>query len=87
VATFELVARRGHPDFLDLPWERPLATWESERLVDVARGISRHVVRFVTYDGAVYAIKETAKRTAEREYRLLRSLAARPSMLPSSPAT
>ncbi len=75
MATFELVARRGHPDFLDLPWEQPLATWESKRLVDVARGISRHVVRFVTYDGAVYAIKETAKKTAEREYRLLRSLA------------
>ncbi len=75
MATFQLVSRRGHPDFLDLPWDRPLAAWETDRLVDVARGISRHVVRFVTYDGVVYAIKETAKATAEREYSLLRSLA------------
>ncbi|MEX2659244.1 MAG: DUF4032 domain-containing protein [Acidimicrobiales bacterium] len=75
MATFQLVARRGHPDFLDLPWDAPLAEWETERLVDVARGISRHVVRFVTYDGAVYAVKETARATAEREYRLLRQLA------------
>lgn len=75
MATFELVARRGHPDFLDLPWDLPLAEWDSDRLVDVARGISRHVVRFVTYDGVVYAVKETAKATAEREYRLLRALA------------
>lgn len=75
MAMFKLVARRGHPDFLDLPWDEPLRAWESDRLVDVARGISRHVVRFVNYDDAVYAIKETARATAEREYRLLRDLA------------
>jgi hypothetical protein len=75
MAEFQLVARRGSPGFLDLPWEQPLATWTSERLVDVARGISRHVVRFVTYEGAVYAIKEINRELASREYRLLRQLA------------
>ena len=75
MATFQLVARRGHPDFLDLPWDEPLATWGSDRLVDVAQGISRHVVRFVTYDGAVYAVKEISQTLADREYRLLRALA------------
>ena len=75
MAAFQLVARRGNPDFLDLPWDEPLATWTTDRLVDVARGISRHVVRFVTYDGVVYAVKEIGQALAEREYRLLRALA------------
>ena len=39
------------------------------------RGISRHVVRFVDYDGALYALKELPRALAEREYRLLRELA------------
>jgi hypothetical protein len=70
-----LVARTGHPDFLDLPWDEPLETWRSERLVEVARGISRHVVRFVEYDGVVYAVKEISERLARREYGLLLRLA------------
>jgi len=72
----QLVARTGHPDFLDLPWEQPLAEWRSDRLVEVLRGISRHVVRFVDYDGTIYALKELPERLARREYRLLRQLAA-----------
>jgi tRNA A-37 threonylcarbamoyl transferase component Bud32 len=71
---FQLVRRTGHPDFLDLPWSEPLEEWQTERLVDVARGISRHVVRFVDYDGRLYALKELPQRLAEREYRLLRHL-------------
>jgi hypothetical protein len=71
----QLVKRAGHPDFLDLPWELPLSEWNSDRLVEVARGISRHVVRFVNYDGRLYAIKELPQEFAEREYRLLRDLA------------
>ena len=70
----QLVARTGHPDFLDLPWSRPLEEWESERLVEVVRGIGRHVVRFVEYEGRIYALKELPQRFAEREYRLLRHL-------------
>jgi tRNA A-37 threonylcarbamoyl transferase component Bud32 len=73
-ARLQLVARAGHPTFLDLPWDRPLAEWEGGRLVEVVRGISRHVVRFVDYDGRLYALKELPDRYAQREYRLLREL-------------
>jgi hypothetical protein len=76
-ARFQLVTRAGHPDFLDLPWNAPLQEWKSERIVEVARGISRHVVRFVEYDGTVYALKELPEHLALREYRLLRGLAER----------
>ena len=75
MARFQLVARPGRPTFLDLPWEEPLAEWASPRLVEVVRGISRHVVRFVDYDGKLYALKELPERYAQREYRLLRRLA------------
>jgi hypothetical protein len=78
-ARLQLIARTGHPDFLDLPWDEPLAEWESERLVEVVRGIHRHVVRFVEYDGplgpALYALKELPPDLARREWRLLRALA------------
>jgi tRNA A-37 threonylcarbamoyl transferase component Bud32 len=71
---FAIVARTGHPDFLDLPWATPLEDWESERLVTLIRGISRHVVRFVEYGGALYALKELPARPARREWTLLRRL-------------
>jgi hypothetical protein len=76
-AQFQLVARTGHPSFLDLPWGEPLEEWRSERLVNVVRGISRHVVRFVEYDGQLYALKELPVRPARREYSLLRELEAK----------
>ena len=79
-ARLQLIARTGHPDFLDLPWDEPLAEWKSERLVEVVRGIHRHVVRFVEYETAngpaLYALKELPAPIARREYGLLRSLAA-----------
>lgn len=75
----ELRARRGHPDFLDLPWHLPLAGWDGPgtggRLVRMAHGVSRHVVRFVQYDDRVYALKSTEEQLARREYELLRRLA------------
>jgi hypothetical protein len=74
VVDFQMRRRTGHPDFLDLPWELPLAEWRHDRLVDVPRGISRHVVRFVRYGDAIYALKELPRRLAEREYRLLAEL-------------
>jgi hypothetical protein len=79
-ARLQLIARTGHPDFLDLPWDEPLAEWTSERLVEVVRGIHRHVVRFVEYETshgpALYALKELPAPIARREYGLLRALAA-----------
>jgi uncharacterized protein DUF4032/lipopolysaccharide kinase (Kdo/WaaP) family protein len=73
-ANFQLVARTGHPSFLDLPWDEPLEEWQSERIVNLIRGISRHVVRFVEYDGVLYALKELPERPARREWALLRRL-------------
>lgn len=70
----EIIVRGGHPDFLDLPWGTPLEEWEHERIVPMAHGISRHVVRFVRYEHRVYAIKETEAPRAEAEHRVLRLL-------------
>jgi len=71
---FQLVARTGHPSFLDLPWNEPLEEWDSPRFVNLIRGISRHIVRFVEYDGVLYALKELPERPARREWTLLRRL-------------
>ena len=73
-AAFKLTVRTGHPSFLDLPWDRPLEEWDSRRIVKLIRGISRHVVRFVEYDGVLYALKELPERPARREWTLLRRL-------------
>jgi hypothetical protein len=61
---------------LSLPWAEPLEDWQDERLVEIRqRGISRHVVRFVSDGGTLYALKSISERLARREYRLLRALA------------
>ncbi len=61
---------------LTLPWELPLADWKDERLVEIRqRGLSRHVVRFVSDSGQLYALKSISENLARREYRLLRALA------------
>ena len=73
---FQLTARTGHPDFLDLPWDAPLAAWEHERLVEMPMGIHRHVVRTVAYGERLYHLKELPRRYAEREWRFLRHLNA-----------
>jgi hypothetical protein len=70
----EIVTKQGHPDFLDLPWDQPLAEWNDRRLVKMAHGISRHVVRFVRFEERVYALKATGVVAAQREYRVLREL-------------
>ena len=68
-----ITLRPGHPDFLDLPWGLPLSAWPGNcpRLEEVARGLSRHPVLFVNYDGALYALKELPVGVAEKEYGLL----------------
>jgi len=71
---FRLVARADQRALLALPWGLPLAEWPDDLVVDVARGIGRHVVRFVALNGTYYALKELPQRIAEREYRLLLEL-------------
>jgi hypothetical protein len=68
------VTKQGHPDFLDLPWDVPLADWDHPRLVKMAHGISRHVVRFVRFEERVYALKATSITAAQTEYRMLRNM-------------
>ena len=57
---------------LSLPWDRPLGEWDPSLLLEVPqRGISRHVVRFVTTGGHVFALKEINEHLARHEYALL----------------
>jgi hypothetical protein len=77
-----LTIRTGHPDFLDLPWHRPLAAWETPRLVrrerrtDAPRGEQR-ATRHVAYGDAIYAITELPARLAQHEYTVLCALEER----------
>jgi Domain of unknown function (DUF4032)/Lipopolysaccharide kinase (Kdo/WaaP) family len=68
--------REGHPDFIDLPWQLPLADWASasDRVIEMERGLSRHQVVFVEYGPGLYALKEIPPALAEREYGLLRGM-------------
>ena len=84
-----IVASRPDPAILTLPWSTPLAEWEDEHLVQLPRGLSRHVVRIVRLKERTYAVKETQEAIAFREYRLLRDLQREglPSVLPQGVVT
>jgi hypothetical protein len=77
MSPLEIVSRTDHPDFLDLPWDIRIADWTDDRMVNVARGVSRHEVRFLRYPSGIYAIKETGAERAQIEYELLRKIADR----------
>jgi len=74
VSELTILTGQDDPDFLDLPWDVPLAFWRTPRLRDLVKGNSRHVVRMVEYDDRVYAIKETTEELARAEYTTLRDL-------------
>jgi hypothetical protein len=69
--------RPGQPDFLDLPWERSVAQWEGGRIVEVPTGIHRHPIRFVAYEGTLFAVKELRTQLARHEFDTLRTLETR----------
>jgi tRNA A-37 threonylcarbamoyl transferase component Bud32 len=77
MSTPTLSIRPGHPPFLDLPWELPLAEWPANRVIDLPTGVHRHEVRFVAYDENIYVIKELPRKVARHEYRTLRALRQR----------
>ena len=79
-----MTVRAGHPDFLDLEWEKSIVDWSTDRIVDLPKGISRHEVRFVVYREGTYVIKELPRRAARRDYDVLRKLEGTgvPSVLP-----
>ncbi len=66
--------RSGHPDFLDLPWDRSITEWTHDRLVELPTGIHRHEIVFVTYPSGIYAIKELPGGLARHEWESLRRL-------------
>ncbi len=76
MASPELTFRVPAPGLLGLPWERALADWDvtAVPLRDIAVGPSRHLVRFVETDGALWALKDLPERVARREYAVLRRL-------------
>ena len=71
---FRLVARSDQAALLSLPWEQSLADWPAETFVELERGIGRHIVRFVSLEGSLFALKELPDELAWREYRLLTAL-------------
>ena len=72
-----ITSRSGHPDFLDLDWKQSVVDWNSSRLVALPKGVSRHEVRFVSYEHGLYAIKELPQRAARNDYQILRELERR----------
>ncbi len=72
----EFRLRAPTPGLLALPWDRPLEGWTvpDVPLRDIAVGPSRHLVKFVDADGALWAVKEMPPRIAVKEYEVLRRL-------------
>lgn len=74
VPDYSITVRSGHPDFLDLPWHQSVVEWNTPRLLDLPKGISRHEVRFLRYAQGIYAVKELPARPARNDYRVLKAL-------------
>jgi Domain of unknown function (DUF4032)/Lipopolysaccharide kinase (Kdo/WaaP) family len=76
VQPLELRLRIASPGLIALPWLEPLAEWDATEVPfrDVPVGPSRHLVRFVETDGALWALKELPARIAAKEYGVLREL-------------
>lgn len=72
----EFRLRTPTPGLLALPWDRPLHDWTvpDVPLRDIAVGPSRHLVKFVDADGALWAVKDMPARIAAKEYDVLRRL-------------
>ena len=77
MADYKLTLSGVATELLDLPFERPLTEWDDPKLVEMPRGISRHVVRFVRANDQTFAIKEATDRFVLSEHRLLCAIAER----------
>lgn len=69
-----ITAATANVKLYTLPWSLPLAEWPKNLLVNLPRGISRHIVRFVQVGKDVDAMKEISRSAAEHEYAMLRQL-------------
>ncbi|MGE0308547.1 MAG: DUF4032 domain-containing protein, partial [Acidimicrobiia bacterium] len=65
-----------HEPLLSLPWDRPLAEWDQPEIADLPDGMHRHLVRYLDDGSQLYVLKELPDHLVDREYRLLRHLAA-----------
>lgn len=89
----EFRLRTPSAGLLALPWDRPLSKWNVPDipLRDIAVGPSRHLVKFVEADDALWAVKDMPPRIAAKEYDVLRRLeemglpAVRPAGLVAQP--
>ena len=89
----EFRLRTPSAGLLALPWDRPLSQWNvpDVPLRDIAVGPSRHLVKFVEADEALWAVKDIPQRIAAKEYDVLRRLeemglpAVRPAGLVAQP--
>ncbi len=70
--TFPALRLRRTGGLLDLPWELALEDWPASlQFRSLPVGPSRHLVRFLVVDGALFALKEEPSDVAEREYAVL----------------
>lgn len=67
---------KSYPDFLDLPWDKPLEEWDRfyHYMVEYEIGIHRNEVKFLNYNGTVYAFKELPQKLASHEFKMLKEL-------------
>src|ERR1043165_8044650 len=79
VSSLDLRLRVTSPGLLALPWRERLADWDLTEIPfrDIPVGPSRHLVRFVDTDGALWALKDLPERIPIKEYAVLRDLEAR----------
>lgn len=71
-----LSVRPGFPDFLSLPWDHSLASWQPLQapLEEMPIGLCRHIVRFVRCEDQLFALKQMPGNLALQEYNALRKL-------------
>jgi tRNA A-37 threonylcarbamoyl transferase component Bud32 len=70
----QLVSAAEHTSVVQWPLTAPLDDWQIEGMHSVM-GLHRHVVRMVETGEITYVVKELPDELAEREFRLLRTLA------------
>lgn len=85
----QVLATNPDPDIVRLPWHVPIEEWEGDWVLDLPRGLSRHVVRVVRAGERIVAVKETNEEIARKEYGLLRDLvhAGLPAVKPQGVVT
>ena len=62
-----VLATDPDPDIVRLPWKLPLEEWAGPWVLDLPRGLSRHVVRLVRAGERIVAVKETDARIAQQQ--------------------